>query len=626
MSHVSQLRRILPLVGFTWRASRKLSLLVSSMLLVRSALPVIFIWVSGQLVGAIPAAVEGGLASAGGRRMLTMTVIASAIFVLQQTLGPLSDAMERALARRTDAQIRHEVIDVFGGTPGLAHLEDPSLQDLAQAAKGVTASDVTPGLGVMGISVYVRRLLTLAGTFWITLRYGWLVPTVLLAAWLGARAWVRRDIMKIADVMMGKTRELRRSLYFRDVSLQPGVAKEIRIFGTAGWFSGRFDDEWLSGMKLVWRQRAKSMVPLVGISLVLGGAHVWAIWMIGRDVLAGELGLEAIAVLVPALLNFEIAMNIDQNDMFLANALPAVDLLAGAGERIREHPAVVPAGGGRVSPDAPALSLRFEDVTFSYPGNPNPVYRGLDLDVPVGGSLAIVGPNGAGKTTLVKLLARLYDPDSGRITVDGVDLRSLDAAAWQRRIGAIFQDFVQYPLTARENIALGSRDDVEIPDEVVRRAISLAGAEPVIEGFPDGLDTVLTRSFDQGIDPSGGQWQRLALARALVAVEMGAGVLVLDEPTANLDVRAEAELFDRFLDLTEGLTTILISHRFSTVRRADRICVLENGRITEQGTHEELVSLGGTYARMFEVQAARFRDDGPPDDDPPASDPVEVSA
>jgi len=604
-----QLRRIGLLVGFAWRASRHRVLIVAGLLVVRGFLPTILIGVSGALVGAVPGAVRDGIGSDAGRRLVAFTIVTSALFVVQQILAPISDALERALARRTDARIRQDAIEIFGGTPGIAHLEDPSLQDLALAAKGVTASDVTPGMGVMGIAVMIRRWLTLASTYVLTLRFGWQIPTLVLAAWLPTRAWLRRDIMKVADVLMGKTRELRRSLYFRDVSMQPGIAKEVRVFGITGWFMRRFDEEWFTGMRSVWRARNRALAPMIGFSLFVGAVYGVAIWLIGRDILAGDLGLEGLATLVPGLLSFAIAAEIDQNDLFLANALPAIELLSAAPARIGGHPSVVRAGGGRVAPDAPSLSLRFEDVTFSYPGNPNPVYAGLTLDVPVGRSLAIVGPNGAGKTTLVKLLARLYDPTAGRVLVDGVDLRTLDAAAWQRRIGAIFQDFVQYPLTARENVALGAMGDAEIDDEVIRRAIALAGADTVVDGFPDGLDTVLTRAFDAGIDPSGGQWQRLALARALVAVEMGAGVLVLDEPTANLDVRAEAELFDRFLDLTRGLKTLLISHRFSTVRRADLIVVLDEGRITERGTHDELVALGGTYARMFEHQASRFRDD-----------------
>jgi ATP-binding cassette, subfamily B, bacterial len=246
-------------------------------------------------------------------------------------------------------------------------------------------------------------------------------------------------------------------------------------------------------------------------------------------------------------------------------------------------------------------------VAFRYPGREADVFSALDLEIPAGRSLAIVGANGAGKTTLIKLLTRLYDPTAGRITVDGVDLRELDPRAWQRRVAAIFQDFQQYQLSAYDNVALGAverQGDRDLVVDAARRA----GALDVIEGLPQGWDTVLSRQYSGGIDVSGGQWQRIALARALFAAAAGAPVLIMDEPTAHLDVRAEAAFYRRFLDLSEGLTTIVISHRFSTVRRADRIVVLDAGGVLEQGSHAELLRRGGRYAELFTLQAQRFVD------------------
>jgi ATP-binding cassette subfamily B protein len=245
-------------------------------------------------------------------------------------------------------------------------------------------------------------------------------------------------------------------------------------------------------------------------------------------------------------------------------------------------------------------------VRFAYPGR-GEVFDGLDLVIPAGQSLAIVGDNGAGKTTLVKLLCRLYDPTAGRITVDGVPLTEIDPASWQRRLSAIFQDFTRYQLTASDNVAFGN-PDVPVDDAKLGAAAARAGATDLVAGLTHGWDTVLSRQFKDGTDLSGGQWQRLALARALYAVDSGAGVLILDEPTASLDVRAEAEVYDRFLELTRGLTTLVISHRFSTVRRADRIVVIEDGSVVEDGSHAELLERDGRYARMFRLQAARFTD------------------
>ena len=225
---------------------------------------------------------------------------------------------------------------------------------------------------------------------------------------------------------------------------------------------------------------------------------------------------------------------------------------------------------------------------------------GFDLTIPAGSSLAIVGSNGAGKTTIAKLLCRLYDPQEGAIEVDGIDLRAFDLESWRSRLAAVFQDFIRFELPLRDNVApAGAADDV------ILAALAEAGA-----GGLAGLDTILARGYPGGTDLSGGQWQRIALARALCAVRHGAGLVLLDEPTAQLDVRGEAEIFDRILAATRHTTTILISHRFSTVRHADRICVLEHGKVVELGTHDELMAAGGRYRTMFDLQASRFGDDG----------------
>src|SRR5438132_10991201 len=244
----------------------------------------------------------------------------------------------------------------------------------------------------------------------------------------------------------------------------------------------------------------------------------------------------------------------------------------------------------------PAREVRFRDLTFAYPGSDRPVLEGFDLTIPAGSSLAIVGLNGAGRTPVAKLLCRWYGPQSGAIEIAGIDLREFDLASWRSRVAAVFQDFFRLELPRRDNVAPAGG-----PDQVVRAALESAGAANLAP-----LDTVLARGYDGGTDLSGGQWQRVALARALAAVKLGAGVVLLDEPTAQLDVRGEAEIFDRVLFATRHCTTILISHRFSTVRHADRICVLEHGRVIELGTHDELMGLNGRYRTMFDLQASRF--------------------
>ena len=254
--------------------------------------------------------------------------------------------------------------------------------------------------------------------------------------------------------------------------------------------------------------------------------------------------------------------------------------------------------GDRPADGLPAVGIRFRDVGFGYPRSGRQVFEGLDLSIPAGASLAIVGQNGAGKTTLAKLLCRLYDPTSGRIEVDGTDLREIDVTAWRSRVAAVFQDFLRLELSLRDNVAPGGA-----PDEDVRAALADAGAD----GLAD-LDTPLSKQYAGGVDLSGGQWQRVALARALCAVRRGAGLVLLDEPTAQLDVRGEAAIFDRVLRATRDVTTVLVSHRFSTVRKADRICVVERGRVVEIGSHEELMAARGRYRTMFDLQAERFAD------------------
>jgi ATP-binding cassette subfamily B protein len=403
---------------------------------------------------------------------------------------------------------------------------------------------------------------------------------------------------------------VRRAAYLEDLALTPAAGKELRIWGMAEFLVGRFDAAWLAAMAPVWRERSpnRPIIWLTGGAIALVNAAAFG--LLGWAAVRGEIGLAALAVYARAALDATAFRASDDPNAHLAHAAVALPALLALERQLADEPA--PRSAAALPPGAPRAAIRLERVSFRYPGQSRDVLAGLDLEIPAGRSLAIVGANGAGKTTLIKLLCRLYEPTGGRIDVDGVDLADVDPASWQRRVAAIFQDFVQYHLSARENVALGAPERAD--DQArLRRAAENAGALELIEGLPDGWDTVLSRQYTGGVDLSGGQWQRIALARALFAVEAGgaggARVLILDEPTANLDVRAEAALYDRFLDITVGLTTILISHRFSTVRRADRIVVLEDGRVVEDGSHEELIALGGRYATMFRLQAARFAED-----------------
>jgi ATP-binding cassette subfamily B protein len=399
----------------------------------------------------------------------------------------------------------------------------------------------------------------------------------------------------------------RESAYLADLALRPGAAKELRLFGLADWVRGRYRERWLAAVAPSWVADRRSVVAEVARLYVVGAlAGAGAVALAGHAAIDGELSVGQLAVVAQSAFTVlalaQTNAYADQQLLFGMVAVPALRRFEHATAALAQAAAGAPADG------MPAREIRCEGLRFAYPGSGREVLRGLDLSIRAGESLAIVGLNGAGKTTLVKLLAGLYEPTGGRIAIDGSDLAALDARAWRRRIAVIFQDFVRYELPARENIRFGALHHGG-GDEAIDRVAALAGAGAPLAALPLGLDTTLARGYEGGADLSGGEWQRVALARALYAVDAGASVLVLDEPTANLDVRAEAALFDRFLELTAGVTTILISHRFSTVRHADRICVLEHGRVGEQGSHAELVAAGGRYAELFRLQAARF-DDG----------------
>jgi ATP-binding cassette subfamily B protein len=395
---------------------------------------------------------------------------------------------------------------------------------------------------------------------------------------------------------------MRETEYLRDLAITATPAKEIRVWGLMGWLLDRYDQQWTERMNYSRRHervRVRTAVIVVGTLLALTSATALVLVNAG---LTGLVGFGAIGVYMVALTGMFNFSAFDDVAAFVSfGSLPVPKVLALESKlTAAEHTptADLPAA-------APERTIRFEDVAFTYPGADRPVIEGLDLEIAAGTSLAVVGHNGAGKTSLVKLLSGFYAATSGKITVDGMDLAEVDPAAWRTRLSALFQDFTRYQLSVRDNIVLGAPHLADDTDRIWK-ACEPMGIRELIESLPNGLDTVLSSEYEDGTDLSGGQWQRIALARALFAVQGGAKVLILDEPAAALDVRAEAELYEQFLDITAGLTTIVISHRFSTVRRADRIVVLDGGKVVEDGSHSELMALGGRYAEAFTLQASRL--------------------
>ena len=582
-------------------SSRPLTTAAGACVVVGALLPVVFAVASGAAVAAVPAAIRGGLRSPAGTHLVHAVIVVGVILAVWQTLGPVQDAVIATLARRVQARTYRRSLAATVGPRTVAHLETPELLDLVHAATVLTPGG--PNAAVRGLFMEARRVLTSLAALLLVARFHWWLALLVLLAELHLRGATRRIFSEVVRFRVHGLPGLRRAVYLRGLAMNPDAAKEIRIYGLGAWVVERFRGEWLGTMTEVWRKRKRSGPTLIVAVVPVVAAHFLAVWLMARAAVAGTIGVGAMLAYVQALLN-SMQLCLASDDVTINEGAAVVDATRRLEEAVASDPRLHLPGTAATSDGAPKTEVRFEGVCFGYPGRDDAVLRDLDLVIPAGRSLAIVGENGTGKTTLVKLLARLYDPDRGRILVDGTDLRDLDPAGWQRRVAAVFQDFVRFPLTAAENIGFA------IPwGERHQRAAQLANATEVIDRLPDGHHTVLTRALVGGVDLSGGEWQRMALARALFATRGGdGGLLILDEPTAQLDARAEASFIDGFLDATRGCTTIVISHRFSTVRRADRIVVLRHGRVSEDGSHDELVAAGGRYAEMFALQAERFGD------------------
>ncbi len=542
------------------------------------------------------------MGSGAGHRVEVALGVATAVYVLIQIVGPLRATVTNLLMRRIDESLAAGLMRTISAPRGIAHLEDPVVLDrLAQAQGAVTGMSVGATVTYLA-GTWVTRLQGVAALV-IVARFRWWLAAVLAGGEVTSYAWRRRHWADVTRAVFERTDTLRRSDYLRRLALRSEAAKETRIFALDHWLVDRYRDDYLATMGQIWRQRRTGSSAALGVSIGLFVLEGGALVLVGRAGTSGAIGLAAAVVYAQSVLATGALGRFDMDNLRLADGLASFRRLQALEEALADK--VDDLGGHLGAAGLPERIIRFEGVTFGYPGRDRDVFDGLDLDIFAGQSLAVVGVNGAGKTTLIKLLARLYDVDGGRITVDGADLRDIDPAAWQRQVAAIFQDFVQYPVSAHDNIAFGALEHSG-DRRTVEAAAGRAGALEIVTALPQGWDTVLNRQLTGGAELSGGEWQRIALARALFAVAAGARILVLDEPTASLDVRAEADLYDRFLDLTRGVTTIVVSHRFSTVRRAERIVVLEHGRVVEDGSHNELIALGGRYATMYALQASRF--------------------
>ena len=566
------------------RADRRLASAWWLAIVLRGTLPAAFAIGMGTLV----AAVERGSSLAAPLALI------GAIFVLLQVLAPIHQATSANLGDRTSAWLYDRLTDACVRPPGMGHLEDATLTGDLTVARDFDLGMTGPPLSI-AMDFIAGGLVTSVGGVACAIvlaGYAWWAPLVLGGAWLSTH-WLLRESGVWQDRNTATVQAAQRDAdYAYRLAVDAAPAKELRLFGLADWTLARFTARRTLLHTLQYEATRLREQPLVWSLVLVTAANVAVFWSIAMSAAHGTVSLGQAVVFAQVGVGTSMIAFGGLNWALDGAAAPVAAVL-------KLERAMAPAGaltsGDKTAAGLPAHTVRFHDVTFAYPGGA-PVLEHLDLTIPAGTSLAIVGQNGAGKTTLAKLLCRLYDPQSGAIEIDGADLRQLSLDGWRTRLAAVFQDFIKFERPLRDNVApAGATDDA------VRAALEAAGAADLAQ-----LDTILARGYDGGTDLSGGQWQRVALARALCAVRTGAGVVLLDEPTAQLDVRGEAEIFDRILTATRQCTTILISHRFSTVRHADRISVLEHGRVVELGTHDELMALGGRYKTMFELQAQRF--------------------
>jgi ABC-type multidrug transport system fused ATPase/permease subunit len=558
-------------------------------LVLRGVLPAAFGITMGVLVGAVQ----------HDASLTAPLVFAGVVFVLLQVLGPIHQTASANLGDRTASWLNDRLTEACVRPPGMGHLEDPKLIGDLTVARDFDMGMTGPPLA-LSMDFIANGLVEMIGgvaSALILAVYAWWAPILLAGAWL-ATHYLLRESAVWRDRNTDEVRSAQRDAdYAYRLAVDPPASKELRLFGIGGWTLDRFVARRTKLHELQYLATRLREKPVLWSLLVVVAANVVVFLAIAVSVRAETIDLGRAVVFVQSAVGVSMIAFGGFSWALDGAAAPVAAVL-------RLESAMRPAGaltaGTRPASGLPANEIRFRDVSFKYrgaAGDAPPVLAHFDLTIPAGTSLAIVGQNGAGKTTLAKLLCRLYDPTSGTIEIDGADLRDFDLAGWRARLTAVFQDFIRLELPLRDNVAPAGA-----PDDVIREALEAAGAEKLA-----GLSTILARGYEGGTDLSGGQWQRVALARALAAVKRGAGVVLLDEPTAQLDVRGEAEIFDRLLAATRQCTTILISHRFSTVRHADRICVLEGGRVVELGTHDELIAKGGRYRTMFDLQAQRFQ-------------------
>ncbi|HEX8683157.1 MAG TPA: ABC transporter ATP-binding protein [Ardenticatenaceae bacterium] len=582
-----------------WAASRSMTLAMLALTLIAALLPSAQAILAGRIVDRVVALIDtGGDAMAGLRSMLPLLGLEFGLILISSVSSQLRSLAEHILNSRLNLHINVLIIRKALALD-LSYYEDADFYDKLQNARKEAdwraLRIVTQSFGLIQSTITLLTFAVLLVQFspWLTLiLFGATIPSFLAQNKYAGLTF---------RMLTWRAPERRKMSYFEHLLTVDSYVKEVKLFGVGEPILDRYRDLFWKAFnedQSLARRRSAASVGwgmLASLSYYLSYA-----WIILRTI-AGAITLgdmtKYLTVFRQSQGTFQALFfglsELYENSLFMSNLYSFLDL----------EPQMPPSANLRPMPATIQQGIEFRDVSFRYPGRKEWALHKVNLTLQPGEKLALVGGNGAGKTTLIKLLTRLYDPTEGQILLDGVDLRDYDLAEWRAKIGVIFQDFVRYHLSASENVGLGQIDKLADRERILE-ASRKGGADPVLTALPDGYDTVLGKWFKDGHDLSGGEWQKVALSRAFMR---DAEVLVLDEPTSALDAEQEYQIFQRFRALTSGKIAVLISHRFSTVRMADRIAVIEDGGISELGSHQELMAQNGTYAHLFNIQAQGYR-------------------
>lgn len=593
-SRLAALNNLPPVIRIIWNCGPSIVSGSLTARLVIALIPVAMLAISQRIIDAINARSADNPLRADFWYLVAMEF---GLALAMAFLGRLILFFDSVLADRFSRDLSTRIME-HASRLDLQSYEDPNFYDTLERAR-VQATDRIITLQTMGTLIQ-QTIQALVFCFSIVPYSPWLLLFFLgtIPAVIGESHFAFLGY----SLAFGQTPRRRRLDYLRQLGASKESAKELKLFGLAGYFSSAFRSiaNELYGENVSLAKRRLWMGSLLSVFATAGyyGSYVWVV----ASAVRGEISIGTLIFLAGAIAgaNTNIQAVFSTTASLADQALFLKDLL----DFFAVQPKIKTKEGAIPAPRPIREGFRFEDVSFQYPGG-RPVLKGLSFSIEPGERVALIGENGQGKTTIVKLITRLYDPTAGRILLDGVDLRDYDHESLCREIGVIFQDFMRYELTARENIAVGR---IELSNGNLTSQIEQAArkslADEVVKRLPKNYEQVLGRRFEGGVDLSGGEWQKIALSRAYLR---DAQMLILDEPTAALDARSEYEVFQRFSELTEGKMAILISHRFSTVRMADQILVLDGGSIAEHGTHQQLMALGGRYAEMFELQASSYR-------------------